>query len=448
MSNSDGGFKKLALLFLPICLMTFSNSVFLFIEKVFLGSLSSEAMEVAVNAAYTCQIFQAPCVALAMMLQVFVARWKGANELKSIGPGVWQFVWFSFLSMAITLPIGYLYGHFYFKGTGIEEIVFPYYYFLLSINFIYPLGATLSCFFIGLGKTRLVLWTSVASQIVKIILAYLLIFGFFNMGIPSFGILGGVTSTLIAQGGFIIALFCVFLNEKHENLFNTRSWKFHLSLFLECMHPGLLRALNRILNFTNWAAIMHLMIAKGGDYLLMLSIGGALFVFLPFLGDAICQAQTTVVSQILGAKNYSALKKAFTSGTILTIVTISFLALPLIVFPLQTFDYLFPKIALTEQSIRLMFLGIWFSFSFMTWAFIPISYILAFKDMKFSLFMGVIGWVNGYFFMYFAMNAFNFPSDFFWLILSIMHGGNALFYYLRMKTLESRLGLKEFVPSR
>ena len=145
-----------------------------------------------------------------MMAQVFVGRWLGAQEWKAIGPGIWQFIWFSVLSMFITVPCQLIYGKFYFHGTGLEEVVLPYFYLLVGINFLYPLGSTLACFYLGQGKTRLVLWVTISSQVGKLLFAYLLIFGWGGW-IPSLGLLGGAVSTLVAQGGFCLALLGVFL---------------------------------------------------------------------------------------------------------------------------------------------------------------------------------------------------------------------------------------------
>lgn len=436
-----GRFKEFLFLFLPILVMTFSNFFYLFVEKLMLANLSTLAMEAAVNAAYVCQIFQAPCIAISLMTLVYIGRWRGALEFKAIGPGIWQFIWFAFLSMLITLPSSLIYGDYYFKDTAIGEIVMPYYHFLIAINFIFPLGVTLSCLYVGQGRTRLVLWVTLGSQVVKIILAYLLIFGW--GWIPSFGIIGGALSTLIAQSGFCIILLWIFLSPKNANIYDSRSWRFRPTLFWECIHPGLLRAGNRILSVTCWASIAHLMTAKGGDYILILSIGGTLFIFLPFLSDAISQTQITVVSQILGARNYHLLGKAFRSGSLLALFIITLFGIPLLLFPTMTLQYLFPKISLSEVITSKVLLGVWVSFTFFTFTVIPMSYILAYKDTKFSLFMGFVGWINGYLLMYFAIEIMDIAADQFWLVLSLMHGSTAMIYLWRMKWLVSK---ELFVP--
>lgn len=435
MTQSDlkiqkGELKDMVLLFFFISLITFSNCLFLFVEKLLLASFSTEAMEAAVNAAYVCQIFQAPCVALVLMAQVFVGRYRGSQDLTAIGPAIWQFIWFSILSMIITVPLSLLYGEFYFASTSVEKIVFPYFYFLVSINFLYPLGAALSCFYVGQGKTRLVLFATLGSQIVKLILAYLLIFGWENW-IPAWGLLGGALSTAIAQGCFCLLLLTIFLKGKNSSIFNTNGWRFQPKLFWSCVQPGLLRASNRILSFTSWAAIAHLMSAKGGDYILILSIGGTLFIFLPFIGDALCQAVTTTVAQILGSGRNDYLKKAFISGTFLSLIMIGLLCIPLILFPIEIFHHLFPKVDLNEKIIRHIFGGVWLSFAFYTWGFVPISYILAFKDMNFSFFVGAFNWINGFLLMYIAIQLWGIESYNFWTVLSIMHATTALLYLYR-----------------
>ena len=395
-------------------------------------------MEAAINTAYACQIFQGTCVAFAMMAQVFVGRWYGALSWTEIGPGTWQFIWFSLLSMFITVPLSLLYGMWYFQGTDIQEVALPYFYLLVGCNFLYPLSATLSCFFLGQGKTKLVLFANLGAQAMKILFGYFLIFGLGNW-IPSFGIMGGALSTMAAQILFCALLLSVFLNKHHRLTFHSHQFRFRVALFFECITPCCLRALNRILNFTSWAAIAHLMVAKGGDYLLILSIGGALFLFLPFLFEALCQAETTIFSQMIGAKQYDFIPKALFSGFFLVIIVICILSIPLLFFPLKVFSLLFPSIVLAVSSIKKVFFGIWISASLFTLGAIPLSFVLACKDMKFSLFMGCLNWVNGYLLMYGLIVHANIAADQFWLCLAFMHGTTVLIYIGRMRILSSYL---------
>lgn len=436
--DSMGKTRGLLVLFFPILLMNFSNYLFLIVEKILLARLSVQDMEAAVASAYACQIMQIPCVAIAAMTQVFVGKWYGAQDLKSIGPGVWQFIWFSLLSVMITVPFNFAFGSFYFHHTAIEEIVWPYFSFLVCVNFLFPLGTTLTCFYLGLGKTRLILFASIGSQLIKLLLTYILIFGLGDW-IPSLGLMGGAISTLVAQGFFCLVLMMTFLQSKNVEKYHVRYWKFQPKLFGDCIYPSLSRAASRISMLLSWVSITYLMTAKGGDYLLALSIGGTLFLFLPCFGDAVCQAQITVLSNILGAKKYHLLNTAFRSALIIVLGIIALLTIPLVLFPLATFHYFFPKIILAEETIKNIFLGVWASVSFFTFSFIPISYILAFKDTKFMYFIGASNWIYGYLLMYAAIIWMQMPADQFWLVLTLMHATAALLYYWRMKWLERKL---------
>lgn len=423
---TNGGIRDFLSLFFPALLMSFSSYFALFIEKIFLGRFSTEAMEISISANYACMIFQAPCTALAMMAQVFIGRWYGAQEQQKIGPGIWQFIWFSFLSMFIVVPLGILYGKFYFHDTPIEQYGLPYFYSLLFINFLFPLGITLASFYLGQRKTNLILCASVIFQTIKVILAYFLIFS-------GLGLMGGVISTGVAQGAYCIFLLSCFMTPKNSNIYQSRNWHFNPKLFWECIRPGFMRSINRLLNFGSWAAISYLMTAKGGDYLLYLSIGGVLFIFLPFLSDAICLSQTTIVSQIIGAKKYLSLKSAFKSGLTLVSLMIAITSIPLLVSPIPVFHFLFPKIALDPSIVRVLFFGVWLCFVFFASGSVPIGYILAFKDMNFSVGMGVFNWINGFLLIYLTVQIFQAKPISLWFILSLMHLTTAILYWMRMK---------------
>ena len=440
------GVRRFFFLFLPVLLVSLATYLPLFMEKLFLGRISQEAMAIAVNGAYVTQIFQIPCVALAMMGQVYIGRWFGAGNYRSIGAGVWQLIWFSFFSMAVVLPLGWLYSGAHFQGVLLKSGGLPYCRFLIVMNFLYPLGAALSCFYLGQGKTKVILVATVGAQLIKLVFAYLLIFGY-STWIPRLELMGGTISTLIAQGSFCIFLLWNFLNSKNNALFHSRSWRFQPKLFWECLYPGLLRATNRVLNSAAWARLAEIINAKGEDYCLSLSIGGTLFLFLPFIADSICQVQTTIVSQILGSKTYSLLSRALRSGVIFAGIIIVLAGIPLILLPSEIFTILFSKITLDQMSIKRIFFGVWISFAFFAFSFLPISHILAFKDMTFSLCMGVVCSAISFSFMYFLLEKTQLSADKLWIALSISHLFTILFYWARMRWLQARLISSESEPS-
>jgi Na+-driven multidrug efflux pump len=433
---SRGDLKSLWLLFLPLVGTSFFNYIFILLEKIFLSRVSSVAMEAALNATYACQIFQIASIALVMMAQVYVARNHSAQKDHLIGPGIWQFVWFSLLSMMITVPANLCYGLWFFHGTEIEKTALPYFYLLTAFNFLYPIGTTLACFFTGQGKIKFVLLINLATQLLKIILAYLLIFGL-SPWISPLGILGGAISNLFSQALLCLILGIVFLQKKYKQQFHSHEWKLNTNLFWDCIKPGLFRALNRVFSIWSWTMIAHLMTAKGGDYLLILSLGGTFSLFLPFLFDAIYQAQTVTVSHLIGSKKFFYFPNATRSGIILVSCLILFISIPFLIFPESLFHLLFPSsVALSSESIRLLFLGIWLWGAYFTLAAIPLSYIMAFQDTKFYFLIGLLTWPIDYFLMRFFIETIQIQPDLFWILLSLVQMISLIpFYFSRMKFL-------------
>ncbi len=448
MTNSEskyftGEFKEICILFLPIALTTLSGSLVLLVERLFFALSSVEVMEAATGVIYIYSIFQTSCVVLAMMAQVFVGRHQGAQDVAVIGSVIWQFIWFSLLSTAVTVPLGYLCGQWYFVGTVIEQSALPYFHFLLFINFLYPLGASLSSFYIGRGRTQLILLATLGSNVLNLLLAYVLILGIEGI-IPPLGLIGGAISNLVAQGLFCLILFWIFLLPKHARIYGTYNWHLCTSLFWECVHPGILRALNRISVDFCWASIAALMIARQGDYLLIWSLGSTIGLFLPFVGEAVCQALTTVCSNIVGTKNFQLLSKASLSGFSLVFIFIVLLGIPLVIFPEVTFKTLFPQIVLAEESVRNVFFGLWLTFNFATLAYIPVSLILAFKDTKFFLITGLSSWISSYLIMYLALEEFALPANQCWTVLSFSNLAHLLMYLWRAHWLGSQQGVLHY----
>ncbi len=429
-------FELLFLLF-PIIFIIFFNQLFLFAEKVFLAQVSTQMMEAAVAIGYLAQIFQGAFVAMAMMAQVFVGRKHGAGEWGQIGPVIWQWIWFALLSLLISVPGNLIYGRYYLAGTEIASMAWPYFYLIVCTSFLYPLGTVLCSFFLGQKKTRLVFFGCLGCHLLKLALAYLLIFGWRDW-MPACGLLGSAIAALIAQGTLCCLLLAVFLGPTNAAAFNTRDWRLRLECFYESIQPGLMRAFNRLLSFTSWLAIAYLMTAKGGDYLLVLSIGGTLSFLSQFIGEALIQAQTTVISRLIGAKTYDSVRPAFIAGLLTALVASALLAIPLLAFPYQVFACLFPHIQLSGFVIKQIFWGVWLSSVLFTFTGVPLGHILALRDMKFSVLMGWLSWINGYLWMYWMIQIVQIRAEQFWLVLCVMHLLNAVGYFWRAHRLSSR----------
>jgi MATE family multidrug resistance protein len=159
-------------------------------------------------------------------IDVFVSQYNGKKEYKSIGPAIWQAVYFAILSSVIIFFFTFFSSNiFNFIGHSkdiIQEEI-KYFNILCYGSFFYLGSSTLSGFYAGREKTKIVPLVNLIGIFVNIILDYLLIFGHF--GFPELGIEGAALSTIIGFGVVFIVFLILILSKKNSSKFNTRRLK-------------------------------------------------------------------------------------------------------------------------------------------------------------------------------------------------------------------------------
>ena len=156
VQNRDGSVRELFVFSLPLILSFLSQSLMLFCDRLLLSRHSLHSLEVTTAAQALAMLFQIPCMRLVSISQVFVGQYYGGGKLHLIGPAIWQMIWFSFLSMVAILPAGYIAQHFFFAQSTIPEGI-QYFEIQLWTNFLFPLSWALSCFYLGIGKSRIII---------------------------------------------------------------------------------------------------------------------------------------------------------------------------------------------------------------------------------------------------------------------------------------------------
>lgn len=434
-----GGLREVISLSVPIMLVLLSGSMIGILERIFLAKYSLEAMEASVSAIYLCRLFQLPCVSLALFTQVFVATYAGAKQFNKIGGCVWQMIWFSFLSLLITLPISFLTAPLFFKGTDIEHAGSQYFYALAAVNCLYPLGAVLSSFFLGRGKSKFVIIATVLTHLFNVGLDLILIFGIEGL-IPSLGVLGAAIGTAISQGFFCIILFSLFIRKSHRELYGVGNYAFNFLELWSYVRVGLPRALGRIMMLGIGAATIRLITSKGGDYLIVFSIGASIAFFLSFLGEGIHQAILTLVSHRIGA-NQLHLKGRILQSTFQFLGIISLLlSIPLIFFPDFILQFFFaePLSDPLRQILYVTLCWVWLQTLCYISQSIFIGFLFAMKDTRFYLLTGGISWLTSFLPMYYTMHYLGLSPDKMWIVMSAEGFIFSIIYCLRLRYIQRK----------
>lgn len=436
--NSQSNFRQLVSLTLPIMLSLCVINLVGFSDRTFLARFSLEALEGYVSGFVLAVLFQIPLMRVTTLGQSFVSFYNNDDKRHQVGQSVWQMIWFSLFSMCITLPVSYGVVPIVFGGTAVQDVATSYFTTLMWGNFLFPLQAALSSFFIGQNRAKVVFITVFGAQCIHVILDYLLIFGVDGY-IPALGAQGAAIALVINQLLVCGILFLLFLGKKQRSLYGTDRYQFNWAVFFAQIRAGIPLSVAPFIGMSCWVAINRLMAVKGGDYLVVFSLGSSLTVCFAFMNDALFQAVLTSVSGLLGRKSFAAIKRTVGQAFFLLGIMMGLLAIPFLIYPEVLLSFLFPSLP-TGASLDLLLSTCYSSWLFICCEgvlFIGMGLLAATRQTLFFIFTGISLWFIGYLPIAFTMDLWQWQAETFWPIIATaisIVGGS---YFLKAKQLIS-----------
>lgn len=388
-----------------------------FCDRYFLSSYSFEAFKSIGVAGYLVLLFQVFCIRLTSMNQVFIGRNLGEGKPFLVGPYSWQMIWCSLLTPLLILPLSTLTGNLYFAKLDSGTLGKNYFSILMMGNFLFPLGATLAAFLMGLGKTKLLTLVTLAANGLNAALDYLLINGIPGILQPH-GIQGAAIATLIAQSFYCIILFCIFIRSPSEKNYQTRSYALKLSLFWESLKLSLPSAASKFLNLLLWALSIHLAARKGGDYLILISFGSTIWIVISTINESLSKGLLSLFSLFLGQNNWDHIWKSIKSGMYLLSITFLLLGIPLLLFSKQLIHFVIrTELSTTAfHSLKLGCYWLWIFFILEGVNFMCISLLLALKQTTYLFITStILAFTTVYIPCYLAFQVGNSGPDKIWM---------------------------------
>ncbi len=411
--HPNASLKEILVLSLPLILTLISGSLMNLCDRAFLSRYSFIACEGCVSASFLLLLFQAPSVRIASIAQVFVGQKNGAGQPEIIGRHIWQMIWFSLLTSIVITPVGLIIGYYYFSDTVVAVPATTYFNCLLLCNFLFPLAATLSAFFIGLGRTSFIVWATILAQLINIPLNYFLLFS------TPLGVLGVALGTAFSQAILCAILLFDFLSKKNQLFFGTASYQFDPKLFWEIFKVGLPSALGKLVYSMSWALMGQIMMRKGGTHLAALTTGSTAILLFCFIYDGFGKTIVTVSSHLLGANRGKLIPGMIRSALSVPCIISVILTIPFLFYP-ELFFSLF-KLKPTYEEYEVLssaLIWIWFfSFSYALNS-ITSSVLTAFKDTLFYMIMSCLSWIDCLL-LFFVMNTLQWSGDKMWLMMAI-----------------------------
>ena len=427
-------FRELLSLSFPLVFSCLSASLLGFCDRLFLSHYSLEVWNAASTSGYVVFLYQTLCSIIATIAQSFIAQHIGAKRLSKVGPIVWQMIWFAFISMLVTYPSSF-FAELYFKGTQIEGPALAYFRPMALFNFLFPLNAALTAFFLGRGKTRIIFYANISIQLMNIALDYLLIFGIGSL-IPPMGIFGAALATIISEATLCIILFWAFLRPGYIPTYKTNKWQFNPQLFKEMLKVGLPRSIGRGMIISSWAFAAHLLVKTGGNHLLVLTLGTSLFMIFTFMNEGIHQALITIASHILGARKEKAIPHLIRSVFQVLTLAMIILSIPLILLREQVISlFITDNLPIaTFELLKRTCIFTWIDCLGNGVNFIGSSFITASRDTFFYACLISTHWITICVPVYLIIGFLKCSPEYFFLIDSINAIVFGILFFLRFRT--------------
>ena len=319
--GAGGGREVLALAY-PLILSNITFTVQVFMDRLFLTWYSVEAVAGAVTGLFATWALVGLFLGTGEYLTAFIAQYIGAGRSWRVGPALWQGIYFAIaaglllaLLHPVTAPLFALAGH----EAVVQSHEVTYSRILMLGGFPVVLMATVSTFFTGRGRTKVVLVVNAIVTAADVVLNYLWIFG--HGGFPRAGVAGAALSTVLTQGlGALIYLALAFAPANRATYATLRSWRFEAPLFGRLLRFGLPTGLQASAEILAFAFFMMIVGRIGTAELAASSLAFNLnmIVFFPMLGLGI--AVSALVARHLGAEHPAAAERSVWSALWLSLV--------------------------------------------------------------------------------------------------------------------------------
>jgi multidrug resistance protein, MATE family len=330
----DGGYRQVLGLAIPLILSTGSWSVQTFINRMFLVWHSSDSVAASMPAGMLNFAIMSIFVNTAGYVSTFVAQYHGSGQDSRVGRVTWQ-----------ALPIAVIGGIFnlfliplspaFFRWVGhdvavqAEEVAF---FSVLCLSALPAVMSTaLSGMLSGLGRTRLVMYVTLAGTAVNILFDYLLIFG--NGGFPALGIAGAGWSSVIGVTLQTVLYIVVLGTRSYRRLFRTVDWHPDWPAFKRLIRFGLPNGFQFFVSMAAYTTFIMLVGRLGKSELAATNIAFNMstVAFMPMIGIGI--TVSVMVGQALGRNDPAGARYGVRSAFDITFVYMAIVAVLFVFFP-------------------------------------------------------------------------------------------------------------------
>ncbi len=410
----------------------------LFFDRLILAQYSTTAMNAAVAAGIMCITLGFFVYGIAAISEVFVGQYNGANKPEKLGEPVWQMIWLCIFAWICFIPIA-VWGGAPLLAKTLEPDGVPYIKVYMLFGALLPMSGAIAGFFVGQGRTQIILVASVIGNVVNLILDIFFVFGVEGW-IPSMGTKGAALATGIGLLVQVLILLAMFLSPHNRKAHNTHIWKFIWDPFWKCVKVGTPSAVSHLLELAAWSILTNVVALVSDAHITVYAVGQTLFILFTFGVEGLYKAIIAISSNYIGANRHDVIPETMRAAVRLTVIASSLLLIPLIIWPepliyvcLGDYTGSMPFDTIVGL-IKTSLIFVWFFFIADMLAWTSIGVLTGAGDTKFVMVANAItSWSFALVPTYTLVVIMGYGPVTPW-ILAVVYGGlNALVFYLRYK---------------
>ncbi len=305
-------YRRVYQIALPIIVSTASYTVMLFADRLFLSRVGKHELAAAMSGGLSSFVLSSFFVGLVGYASALVSQYYGARDYRMCTRSVIQSLLLSAASYPILLAfIPIIQYVFILAGQDpkLTENATAYARILLIGSFFLVARTAASAFFMGIGKTRVIMLTNVAGAVVNIPLNYVLIFG--KLGFPELGIRGAAIGTVCAGFLVFVALFAFYVRETSREPFRVEHrLRYEPEILGRLLRFGTPAGVAPFLNWFAFNVFVQVLHSYGPDIAAATTIAfnWDAVSFIPMLGLGV--TASTVVGQQIGARDHDGAQRA------------------------------------------------------------------------------------------------------------------------------------------
>jgi MATE family multidrug resistance protein len=295
--------RRMLSIALPMIVSTGSETVMLFMNRWFVSFLGADHIPASMSGGLSQFVFTCFFSGIIGYVNALAAQYHGARRpertVQVTSQGLWLTLAF-YPMLLLLIPA----GHRLFELTGHNPhqvaLEFSYYRILMAGSFLFLVQSALTGYFVGLGKTRVVMAANLLGILVNVPLNWCLVFG--RLGLPRMGLEGAAYGTLGGTLFIVAVLFTAYLRSPaYREHGGPQAWAVRRDLMGKLLSYGLPAGGEAFINVFAFNVFVQLMHSYGPMVATAVTItfNYDLVAFIPMLGVGV--ATTALTGQCLGA---------------------------------------------------------------------------------------------------------------------------------------------------